>query len=103
LMSVVASARLVVCGDTGVAHIASNYRTPSIVLFGPVSPATWGPPPDPRHLVIFHGDGTGNPHGKTADAALLQITAAEVMEGVHRVMQAVETKPHPAPAGQGRR
>ena len=103
LMSVVASARLVVCGDTGVAHIASNYRTPSVVLFGPVSPALWGPPPDPRHLAIFHGDGTGNPHGEEPDAALLRITVDEVLDGVRQVMQAVDTQPQPAGSGLGRR
>ena len=89
LMSLVASARVVVCGDTGVAHIASNYRTPSVVLFGPVSPAQWGPPPDPRHLAVFRGDGTGDPHGEQPDAALLRIAVPEVLDGVRHVMQAV--------------
>jgi ADP-heptose:LPS heptosyltransferase len=103
LMSVVASARLVVCGDTGVAHLASNYRTPSVVLFGPVSPALWGPPLDPVHLVIFHGDGTGNPHGEEPDAALLRITVPEVLDAVRQVMQTVDTQPQPAAFGQGRR
>ncbi len=103
LMSVVASARLVVCGDTGVAHLASNYRTPSVVLFGPVSPALWGPPADPRHGVIFHGDGTGNPHGEAPDAALLRITVAEVLDGVRQVLHAVDNQPQPVASGEGRR
>ncbi|HYP46803.1 MAG TPA: glycosyltransferase family 9 protein [Propionibacteriaceae bacterium] len=103
LMSVVASARLVVCGDTGVAHVASNYRTPSVVLFGPVSPALWGPPKDPSHLVIFHGDGAGNPHGEEPDAALLRITVSEVLDGVQQVTRALEARPQPAASGQGRR
>jgi len=101
LMSLVASARLVVCGDTGVAHVASNYRTPSVLLFGPVSPALWGPPADPRHQVIFHGDGTGNPHGTEPDAALLRITVPEVLDGVRQVLQAVDNQ-QPAAFGQGR-
>ena len=100
LMSFVASARLVVCGDTGVAHLASNYRTPSVVLFGPVSPALWGPPPDPWHLVIFHGDGTGDPHGAAPDAALLRITVPEVLDGVRQVMQTVDHRHQPAAFGQ---
>jgi len=102
LMSLVASARLVVCGDTGVAHVASNYRTPSVVLFGPVSPALWGPPPHPRHRVIFHGDGTGNPHGAEPDAALLRITVPEVLDGVRQVLQAVDNQVQPVASGQGR-
>ena len=98
-MSVVASARLIVSGDTGVAHVASNYRTPSVVLFGPVSPALWGPPSDPAHLVIFHGDGSGNPHGEVPDVALLRITVPEVLDGVHRVMETVDNRPQPAASG----
>jgi ADP-heptose:LPS heptosyltransferase len=85
LLAVVASARLVVCGDTGIAHIASNYRTPSVVLFGPVSPASWGPPPDPRHAALFHGDGQGDPHGDETDSALLEITVQEVLESAGQV------------------
>jgi ADP-heptose:LPS heptosyltransferase len=39
LCDLVARAALVVSGDTGIAHLASAYRTPSVVLFGPVDPA----------------------------------------------------------------
>lgn len=85
LFAAVAGARLVVSGDTGVAHIASNYATPSVVLFGPVSPAAWGPPPDPRHVVLFSGDGCGDPHGEATDPALLRITVPEVLDGVDRL------------------
>lgn len=82
LTALVAGARLLICGDTGVAHLASAYRTPSIVLFGPVSPREWGPPDDPRHVVLFHGSGTGDPHGRGTDPALLDISVNEVMDAV---------------------
>lgn len=82
LLTLIARARLVVCGDTGVAHIASNYRTPSVLLFGPVSPASWGPPADGRHVVLWHGDGTGDPHGTEPDPALLAIGVDEVVRAV---------------------
>jgi ADP-heptose:LPS heptosyltransferase len=78
LAAVVAAARVVVCGDTGVAHLASAFRRPSVVLFGPVSPALWGPPPRPRHVVLWHGDGTGDPWGTELDPALEMITVEEV-------------------------
>lgn len=78
LAALVAGARLVVCGDTGVAHLASAYATPSVVLFGPVSPTLWGPPADGPHTVLWHGDGTGDPHALETDPALLRITAEEV-------------------------
>jgi ADP-heptose:LPS heptosyltransferase len=78
LAAVVAAAAVVVCGDTGVAHLATAYRRPSVVLFGPVSPALWGPPPRPQHVVLWHGDGTGDPHGTALDPALARITVDEV-------------------------
>jgi ADP-heptose:LPS heptosyltransferase len=78
LAAVVAAAAVVICGDTGVAHLATAYRRPSVVLFGPVSPALWGPPPRPQHVVLWHGDGTGDPHGTELDPALARITVDEV-------------------------
>jgi ADP-heptose:LPS heptosyltransferase len=84
LAAVIAAARVVVSGDTGVAHLASAYRRPSVVLFGPVSPALWGPPPrgapgEPLHVVLWHGDGTGDPWGTELDPALGRITVDEVV------------------------
>ena len=89
LAAVVAAARVVVCGDTGVAHLATAYRRPSVVLFGPVSPALWGPPPGPGgralHVVIWHGDGTGDPWGTELDPALAQVTVDEVVTALGRL------------------
>ncbi|PRY48187.1 ADP-heptose:LPS heptosyltransferase [Geodermatophilus tzadiensis] len=78
LAATVAAARVVVSGDTGVAHLASAYRRPSVVLFGPVSPALWGPPPRGQHVVLWHGDGTGDPWGTGLDPALARIPVDEV-------------------------
>ncbi|WP_245821132.1 glycosyltransferase family 9 protein [Geodermatophilus pulveris] len=83
LAAVVAGARVVVSGDTGVAHLATAYRRPSVVLFGPVSPALWGPPlrageQGALHVVLWHGDGTGDPWGTALDPALARVTVAEV-------------------------
>ncbi len=79
LVSLIGRARLLICGDTGVAHVATNYRVPSVLLFGPVSPASWGPPAGGPHRVLWHGDGTGDPHGQRVDPALLAITVEEVL------------------------
>lgn len=58
LAAMVARARLVVCGDTGIAHLATGYGTNSVVLFGPVTPQQWGPPPDrPQHHALYHEGG----------------------------------------------
>lgn len=86
LVSLIGRARLVVCGDTGVAHVASNYRTPSVLLFGPVSPANWGPPAGGPHRVLWHGDGTGDAHGQQADPALLAITVEEVLTAAEELV-----------------
>jgi ADP-heptose:LPS heptosyltransferase len=101
LLGTVAAARLVVCGDTGIAHVASNYRTPSVVLFGPVRPAEWGPPDDPVHRAVFAGSGTGNPHGAATDPALLRITVPEVLDAVRAALGAAETQRQPLSVGQG--
>ncbi|MEH0841548.1 glycosyltransferase family 9 protein [Micromonospora sp. CPCC 205711] len=56
LAALVAGARLVVSGDTGVGHLATGYGTPSVLLFGPVPPSRWGPPAGrPRHRVLWAG------------------------------------------------
>jgi ADP-heptose:LPS heptosyltransferase len=78
LAAVIAAARVVISGDTGVAHLATAYRRPSVVLFGPVSPALWGPPPRPQHVGLWHGDGTGDPWGTDLDPALAKISVDEV-------------------------
>jgi ADP-heptose:LPS heptosyltransferase/serine phosphatase RsbU (regulator of sigma subunit)/anti-sigma regulatory factor (Ser/Thr protein kinase) len=79
LAAVVAAALLVVCGDTGVAHLASAYRRPSVVLFGPTPPARWGPPADGPHAVLWEGAGVGDPWSDEPDEALLAITVDEVL------------------------
>jgi ADP-heptose:LPS heptosyltransferase len=93
LAAVVAAARVVVSGDTGVGHLATAYRRPSVVLFGPVAPALWGPPPRPQHVALWHGevhgDGGGDPWGTTLDPALASITVAEVIDALDRLLARV--------------
>jgi ADP-heptose:LPS heptosyltransferase len=92
LAAVVATARVVVSGDTGVAHLATAYRRPSVVLFGPVSPALWGPPPRPQHVVLWHGwvhQGTGDPWGTELDPALARITVEEVIQALETLLAQV--------------
>lgn len=81
LARVVADARLVVCGDTGVGHLAVATGTPSVALFGPTSPGEWGPPPSPIHRVLWCGR-TGDPHADHPDPGLLDITVEQVREAV---------------------
>lgn len=85
LARLVAAADRVVVGDTGVAHLATAVATPSVVLFGPVPPAEWGPPPDrPWHRALWKGR-RGDPHGRIPDAGLLRITVAEVLAALEHL------------------
>jgi ADP-heptose:LPS heptosyltransferase len=82
LAGLVAVAGRVVCGDTGIAHLATALRTPSVVLFGPMSPASWGPPPERAwHRALWHGR-HGDPHATRPDAGLLAIGVEEVVDAL---------------------
>ncbi|MEO3885173.1 glycosyltransferase family 9 protein [Nonomuraea sp. B5E05] len=84
LVDLVSRSRLVVCGDTGVAHLATAFCVPSVVLFGPVSPALWGPPPGWRHVALWAGR-NGDPHGERPDPGLLKIEVSEVVDAALEV------------------
>ena len=69
-----------------------------MVLFGPVSPALWGPPPRCRHVVLWHGDGTGDPWGTELDPALTRVTVDEVtgaLDGLLTAGAPAGRDPHP--------
>jgi ADP-heptose:LPS heptosyltransferase len=85
LAAIVAEAALVVCGDTGIAHLATAYATPSVVLFGPVSPQHWGPPPArPQHIALWAGN-TSNTFADHPDPNLLRITTPHVIAAVEQL------------------
>ncbi len=94
LARIVAAAGRVVCGDTGVAHLATALGTPSVVLFGPIPPAEWGPPPDRRQHIALWAGRRGDPHGESVDPGLLAITVAEVKDAIDRL-------PTPTPVLEG--
>ncbi|GAA2355957.1 MULTISPECIES: glycosyltransferase family 9 protein [Streptomyces] len=103
LSALVAHAAAVLVGDTGVAHLATAHGTPSVVLFGPVSPRLWGPPPSPAHRALWHPDtGTdpatapvrpGDPHGDHPDARLLRIGTDEARTAIEEVLAAPTRQP----------
>ncbi|MYW06114.1 glycosyltransferase family 9 protein, partial [Streptomyces sp. SID3343] len=86
LAALVASARLVVSGDTGVAHLASAFARPSVTLFGPTPPAEWGPPAAGRHRVLWPAPPgyRGDPHATTVDPVLASIDVEAVVRAAHR-------------------
>jgi ADP-heptose:LPS heptosyltransferase len=98
----VAAADRVVCGDTGIAHLATALRTPSVVLFGPTSPALWGPPPDrPWHRPLWTGT-TGDPHGHLPDPGLLAIEVDQVLEALADLPAAQAPPPPRRATARGR-
>ncbi len=79
LCAVIACARLVLSSDTGVAHLATAYRTPSVVLFGPVPPTRWGPPAGRRQHTVLWSGSTSDPFAAAPDPGLLQLTPEDVL------------------------
>jgi ADP-heptose:LPS heptosyltransferase len=76
---VVAVAGRVVCGDTGVAHLATALDVPSVLLFGPTAPREWGPLDQSRHRVLWSGK-RGDANAEDPDAGLLDIRAEQVLD-----------------------
>jgi ADP-heptose:LPS heptosyltransferase len=81
LLGVVGSARRVVCGDTGIGHVASAVGTPSVILFGPTPPARWGPPSNGPHIALWRGR-EGDPHADVLDPGLAGITVEDVIDAL---------------------
>ncbi|MBF6339947.1 glycosyltransferase family 9 protein [Nocardia abscessus] len=79
LAALVAAAALVVCGDTGVGHLATAFGTPSVVLFGPTPPHRWGPPAAAKHHVALWAGAVGDPHAAYPDPGLLMVRPEQVL------------------------
>ena len=98
LARVVAAAGRVLCGDTGMGHLATAFGTPSLLLFGPTPPRRWGPPAGrAQHVVLWAGH-EGDPHAGHPDPGLLALD----VERVDAALAALPDAPpvaRPRPAG----
>ncbi|MGT2424995.1 glycosyltransferase family 9 protein [Amnibacterium kyonggiense] len=84
-VALIAEASLVVTADTGAGHLASAYGVPSVVLFGPVPPERWGPPPGP-HVALTRAElRDGDAFADRPDPALAAVTVDEVLAAVARL------------------
>ena len=86
LVALIGDCRLLVCGDTGVGHVATATGTPSVLLFGPTPPSRWGPRDGDRHVALWAGV-TGDPHGDHPDAGLLSLTTSDVLDATRSVLR----------------
>jgi len=101
LARVVAAAGRLVSGDTGVAHLATALGTPSVVLFGPTSPARWGPPAGvARHRALWAGR-QGDPHAARPDPGLLELQVGDVLRELRALDELAADRGGPPPAGRG--
>lgn len=83
---VIGAARVVVSADTGAAHLASAYRRPSVVLFGPAPPSEWGPPPGPHIVLTDEAVRRGEAFAAEPDPALLAVGVEDVLAAVAGVL-----------------
>ena len=86
MVALIHDSRLLVCGDTGVGHIATATGTPSVVLFGPTPPQWWGPRGSGPHVAVWAGD-RGDPHADVPHKGLLLITVGRVLDATREVMR----------------
>ncbi len=86
LIALIADCRLLICGDTGVGHIATATGTPSVLLFGPTPPNRWGPRGAGPHVAVWAGD-KGDPHGDRPHRGLLLITVPRVLDATQSLLE----------------
>jgi hypothetical protein len=91
LASTIAASRLVVTGDTGVAHLATAYGVPSVIIFGPASVKRWGPPELDRHRVVRAGG-----RAPQASDVPVEVVAEQVHELLSLPYRSLPAPRHPA-------
>jgi ADP-heptose:LPS heptosyltransferase len=87
LAALIAAARIVVSVDTGAAHLASAYGTPSVVIFGPAPASEWGPPPGPHRVLTDPRLRRGDVFAAEPDPALLAVGSEDVLAAVREVIR----------------
>ena len=71
LAALFAQARLLICNDTGVSHLADALGTPSVVIFITTPPERWAPLDRELHRVVLHREVTNELElGRVAPASV---------------------------------
>jgi len=82
LCALVSASGKVICADTGIAHLAVAFSTPSVVIKGPEPPTRFGPPPHlPIHRALWAGM-KGDTYTDTPDPGLLKIQVEDVFKEI---------------------
>lgn len=88
LAELIRSARLFVGCDSGPLHLSSAVRTPSVALFGPKDPRTYGPY-NPFHRVIRKGE--------IGQGSMEEITVEDAFRGVQELLGELSSSPPTEP------
>lgn len=107
LAHTVGTAALLLSADTGVAHLATAFATPSVTLFGPVSPELWGPRIDlDLHVALWTGDPChprpGDALGAVLDQRLAAIGVSDVLAAAGRLLGRAPHTESSSPQGHSR-
>ncbi|MCK9582141.1 MAG: glycosyltransferase family 9 protein [Endomicrobiales bacterium] len=92
IAAVIKYASLIVCGNTGLMHLASALHTPTIALHGPTNPIKWGPIGDNAVAIKSKLNcspclSLGFEYGCKRDDCMRSINVTEVFEFVKQVLQ----------------
>lgn len=87
LIALTRRAALFIGGDTGPLHLAAALQIPVVAIFGPTDPARNGPFATTNIILRSDASTTSYSHHDGTDEGLMQITAQQVLNAAHDLLQ----------------